>query len=244
MTMSRKVLVALGVLGTAMLGGASAASAADSGYVTANLNLRAGPGFDYPVVATMRAGTGVTIYGCLSGWSWCDIDWQGNRGWAAGSYLQVMYRNYRRPITTYGVDLGLPFVTFSFDSYWNDHYRSRGFYQQRSHFDHMPPPHGQQGGPPPNGNPPGNNNPPPHHYKPTNNNNNNNFGNNPGNNNPPPPPKNDHKFKPQGPQGGNNPPNGGPQGGNNPPNGGPQGNGPGKHPGCPPGQKFMNGSCQ
>jgi uncharacterized protein YraI len=232
MTMSRKVLVALGVLGTAMLGGASAASAADSGYLTANLNLRAGPGFDYPVVATMSAGSGVTIYGCLSGWSWCDIDWQGNRGWAAGSYLQVMYHNYRRPITTYGVDLGLPFVTFSFDSYWNDHYRSRGFYQQRSHFDHMPPPKGQQGGPPPsNGNPPGNNNPP-HHYKPTNNNNNN-FGNNPGNNNPPPPPKNDHKFNPQGPQGGNNPPNGGPQG-----------NGPGKHPGCPPGQKFMNGSCQ
>ena len=251
MFMDRKFLMALGVLATVTLGAASSAAAADSGYVTANLNLRAGPGFDYPAVVTMRAGDGVTIYGCLSGWSWCDIDWRGNRGWAAGRYLQVMYQSHRRPITIYGVDLGLPFITFSVDSYWNDHYRSRGFYKQRSRFDHMPPPNGgQPGGPPPaNGNPPSNGNQPQHHNKPGNNSN---VGNNPDNNNPPLP-KGGNKVKPLGSEGGNAPqsgkgPNGnGPQGGGNPPStgNGPQGGGKPDHgPGCPPGQKMVNGACQ
>jgi len=143
--MSRKTLLALGVLAAAALSAAPAA-AADHGYVTANLNLRAGPGTDYPVVATMQAGSGVTIYGCLSGWTWCDIDWRGNRGWAAGSYLQVMYRDRRQPITSYGSYIGLPFVTFSVGSYWGDHYRHRRFYDQLPRWNgHRP--HGSYDGP-------------------------------------------------------------------------------------------------
>lgn len=144
--MSRKTMLALGVLAAAALG-AGPAAAADHGYVTANLNLRAGPGGNYPVVATMQAGSGVTIYGCLSGWTWCDVDWRGYRGWAAGSYLQVVYRNRRGPITSYGTYIGLPFIAFSVDSYWRDHYRHRRFYDQLPRWTgHRP--HGPQGGPP------------------------------------------------------------------------------------------------
>jgi uncharacterized protein YraI len=233
--MFRKALFALGALATATLAGTSLAAAAGGGFVTSNLNLRAGPGFDYPVVATMRAGDGVTVYGCLSGWSWCDIDWRGNRGWAAGQYLQVMYQSHRRPITSYGVYLGLPFITFSLDSYWGNYYRHRHFYNQMPRFEgHKPPP----GPPPSNMNPPPNKPPfnkPPHKFIPG--------GNNqpqmgPGGNNPPNGQKPKKPFFGNGQQGGN-----GPQGG--PPKGTPQGGPkPPVAPACPPGQKLVNGACQ
>jgi uncharacterized protein YraI len=155
MFVSRKTLIVLGALAAATMSTQSAAAAQDAGYVTANLNLRAGPGSDYPVVATMTAGDGVTIYGCLSGWSWCDIDWRGNRGWAAGRYLQVTYHDRREPIYSYGGYVGLPFITFGLDSYWGDHYRHRPFYHHMPRYrghdhnhdgrpgadHHRPPPH-------------------------------------------------------------------------------------------------------
>jgi uncharacterized protein YraI len=207
MIVLRKILVALGLLTAATLGVAGSAEAASSGYLTANVSLRAGPGFDYPVVASMNAGSGVTIYGCLSGWSWCDISWRGNRGWASGQYLQVVYQNQRRPILGYGTYIGLPFVTFSIGNYWGNYYRHRPFFNQINRW-------GGPGFHPPKG-------PKPPYMKPP-------HGNNPPNGGKP-------NFKP--PHNGNQPPfgnsnKGNYQKGNGPKGNGPKGNGPN---GCKPG---------
>ncbi len=148
MFVSRNLVAGLGLLAASTLGAGSATAApVNNAYVTTSLHLRAGPGTYYPVVTTMRAGDRVSIYGCLSGWTWCDIGWHGYRGWAAGRYLQVAYHDRRRPVYSYGPYLGLPFLSFSIGPYWNEHYRHRRFYGDRSRYDH----HHR-----------GNNNPPPH----------------------------------------------------------------------------------
>ena len=76
----------------------------------------------------MRGGDSVTIYGCMSRWSWCDIGWHGYRGWAAGQYLQVDYHQRRRPITSYGHYYDVPSIGFSIGTYWNRHYHDRSFF--------------------------------------------------------------------------------------------------------------------
>ncbi len=129
MSKFRNTAAGLGLLAAMILGaGAATAEPAVQGYTTAGVNLRAGPSTTYPVVATMRAGDEVTIYGCLSGWTWCDIDWRGYRGWAAGQYLDVPYQQHHQPILSYGEYVGVPFLSFSIGSYWNDHYRDRTFF--------------------------------------------------------------------------------------------------------------------
>jgi uncharacterized protein YraI len=119
-----------------VVGAASPASAAVNGYTTANVNERSGPSTSYPPIVVIPAGSGVTIYGCLSDKSWCDVAWGLNRGWVYSSYLQVAYHARRVPIWSYS--LGVPFITFNFDSYWGSHYRNRPFFGQRSQWSKFP----------------------------------------------------------------------------------------------------------
>ena len=109
--------------------GLSTAQAAP-GYVTGNVNLRAGPGTEYPVVTTLIAGEGVNIQGCLSGYSWCDVIWRGNHGWVSSNYLQASYQSRRVRL----VEAPPPVVSFSFGPYWDNHYRGRGFYRDRDRY--------------------------------------------------------------------------------------------------------------
>lgn len=53
----------------ALLLGISVSSLAQAanGYATGNVNMRSGPGTEYSRIATIPAGAGVTIRGCLSG---------------------------------------------------------------------------------------------------------------------------------------------------------------------------------
>ena len=52
-------------------------------YVTADLNLRAGPDTDYPAIIVIPAGQYVTVYDCIPDLTWCDVSFGENRGWAA-----------------------------------------------------------------------------------------------------------------------------------------------------------------
>ena len=108
------------------------------GYTTVDLNLRAGPGTQYPILAVMPAGARVDIHGCTADYRWCDIDWRNYRGWAAGRYLQILRKNYRRPVVSFGIIIGIPFVGFNVDTYWNRHYRKFPFYRTLPDF-HRPP---------------------------------------------------------------------------------------------------------
>lgn len=79
---------------TAMLaaGGLGAAAQAQTTDVTAwtDLNLRAGPGPGYPILGVIPAQAPVILRGCLAEQSWCQVEFDGQQGWASGDYLAVM----------------------------------------------------------------------------------------------------------------------------------------------------------
>lgn len=113
------------------------AHAAD-GYVTGNVNLRAGPDAGYPLIDLIPAGTEVDVQGCTEGWEWCDVIVYGNRGWVAGNYVEYEYRDRPVLLPAYGARIGIPIVTFVIGAYWDNHYRSRPFYRERDHWYHRP----------------------------------------------------------------------------------------------------------
>jgi uncharacterized protein YraI len=114
-----------------------AAQAAD-GYVTGNVNLRAGPDVDYPRITTIPVGTRIAVQGCIDGWEWCDVIAYGNRGWVAGNFIQYDYRDQRVLLPAYGARIGIPIVSFVIGTYWNDYYRNRPFYHDRDRWYHRP----------------------------------------------------------------------------------------------------------
>jgi uncharacterized protein YraI len=118
---------------------AAARALAGEGYVTGNVNLRAGPDTYYPSVAMLGAGTPVAIEGCVDGWSWCDVATGDDRGWVAGNFLQQEYQGQRVMVPAYGVQIGIPVITFMFGTYWDDHYRNRSWYDNREHWSHFSP---------------------------------------------------------------------------------------------------------
>lgn len=123
--------------------------AADYSYVQFTVHLRAGPGIDYPVVAILRPGVRVLVYGCLSDYSWCDVSVDADRGWVDAAYLDYVYGGRRVPIREYGPALALTIITFSILDYWTTHYRHRSWYRHRDEYRSRLGPHGREGRPPP-----------------------------------------------------------------------------------------------
>jgi len=50
-----------------------------------NLNVRSGPGSNYPVVGTLGAGQSIGIDGCLNAGNWCRLST--GEGWVSSKYL-------------------------------------------------------------------------------------------------------------------------------------------------------------
>jgi uncharacterized protein YraI len=113
------------------------ARAAD-GYVTGNVNLRAGPDPSYPLIDLIPAGTEIDVLGCTDGWEWCDVIAYGNRGWIAGNYVEYFYQDRPVLLPAYGAQIGIPIITFVISTYWDSHYRGRPFYRERDRWYHRP----------------------------------------------------------------------------------------------------------
>jgi uncharacterized protein YraI len=109
-----------------------APASAQTALVTTELNMRAGPSPEFPVVATLPENAHVRVHGCLDGYNWCDVSWQDERGWAYGAYLSYPYDNRYVVVSEYGPEIDLPIVTYSVGSYWDRYYRGRPWYGTRS----------------------------------------------------------------------------------------------------------------
>jgi uncharacterized protein YraI len=118
----------------AALTAAPSHAAAANAYATGNVNMRAGPGVDYPRITTVQRNAAVTVYGCTRQWTWCDTEWRGYRGWVSANFLEFIHRG-RRVQPDYGPRIGLPIITFEFGPYWDRHYRGRSWYRDRDRWD-------------------------------------------------------------------------------------------------------------
>ncbi|WAP69875.1 SH3 domain-containing protein [Jiella pelagia] len=128
----RKTLLAAAALAGVLAASTGSASASEWAIATADVNVRAGPSTDYPVIDTARGGERLRVFGCLQTRSWCDVRFQGQRGWMSANYIATRGDAYdgRRDYDPYSA----PVISFSIDSYWGDHYRSRNFYRDRDRF--------------------------------------------------------------------------------------------------------------
>lgn len=117
------------ILCTAALAPAAAKSA--EVYVVGRVTMRAGPAREFPAVAMLPGGASVSVYGCIEDWTWCDVSWRGNRGWAYAGRLEYDYHGDRLVISEYGPALWLPIVTFDLSLYWDENYRDRPWFRDR-----------------------------------------------------------------------------------------------------------------
>lgn len=129
-----KPLLSIAVIAAATLAAPAVASASPA-QVTANVNLRTGPGTQYYPIMLLPAGTPLELYGCLQGYTWCDVSYGRERGWVSSRYISTFYSGpvYRpRPYAP------VPFLTFNF-GYWDNHYVGRPWYQYRPRGDRPGP---------------------------------------------------------------------------------------------------------
>ncbi|UIJ71547.1 SH3 domain-containing protein [Aurantimonas sp. HBX-1] len=114
------------------------AQAQSRAIAVTDVNLRAGPSTAYPAVNVVGAGERVRVFGCLDTRSWCDVGYDGQRGWMSSNYLaDAGERRYTGP--RYVERIRAPVISFSVGSYWDNHYRGRSFYRDRDRFDDRGP---------------------------------------------------------------------------------------------------------
>jgi uncharacterized protein YraI len=143
---------------------APGAAFAIDGFASRSGPLRAGPANTYPQVDYVRAGDGLDIYGCLRGYTWCDVNTGDNRGWFAGSRIRFLVNGRYRALPDYAPMIGIGIIPFVLDDYWGMHYRNRPWFDRGPWRRPPPPPPGGVRPPPPP--PPGGLHPPPGGVRP------------------------------------------------------------------------------
>jgi uncharacterized protein YraI len=119
---------------------AATAAAQSIAYTNGPATLRVGPDREYPLIAAVPPGTQLQIFGCTDDYAWCDVTSGPDRGWIYARHLEYPYQGRRVLIYGRGPSLGLPIVTFSVGSYWDNYYRGRPWYGRRSYWVGRPVP--------------------------------------------------------------------------------------------------------
>lgn len=91
---------------------APTANAANA-IVTTSLNLRTGPGTQYPVLGTIPKGYSVGVAGCVAGYGWCRVGYAGLEGWAASRYIAIPIANGYTNTTNFAAGaaaVGIPLI--------------------------------------------------------------------------------------------------------------------------------------
>ncbi|WP_028001124.1 DUF1236 domain-containing protein [Sinorhizobium arboris] len=96
----------------AILAAIPSAHAEMSATTLTDLNVRAGPGPQYPAVGVATRGSAAVLDGCIEGSNWCRIDVNGLRGWAYARYLATDMGGTTAVIQERRAELSVPTVTY------------------------------------------------------------------------------------------------------------------------------------
>ena len=91
----------------------SVALAAMLATALTDLNIRSGPGPEYPVIGLIQTQEQVNMIGCIEGSLWCQVTHKGREGWAYSQYLATQSAGNRVIISERRPDVGVPAVTYS-----------------------------------------------------------------------------------------------------------------------------------
>ncbi len=141
-----KYVTALGFLTAALAAMPATSYSQQLAYTSKDVNLRAGPSTDYPVVAILPANVSISVEGCLSDYRWCDVIAGSNRGWVYAGNIVYPYQGSTVPVLTYGSMIGIGIIAFSIGNYWDEHYRASSWYPQRQRWIDRPQPAFRPGG--------------------------------------------------------------------------------------------------
>ena len=86
-------------------------SAATLASATTPLNIRSGPGPQYPVIGAIRQNGRALVRGCIAGSLWCEVNYLGQQGWAYSRYLSMNVAGQPMVLSQYRPQI--PAVTYS-----------------------------------------------------------------------------------------------------------------------------------
>lgn len=124
----RKGTIVLAAAAALSVCAAAPAAAATLAAATIPLNIRSGPGPQFPIIGAIPTRGQATILGCIQGSLWCEISYNGRQGWAYSQYMtaQLSGRSlvvaehlndiapaatYREPVATVGTAVPQPVIT-------------------------------------------------------------------------------------------------------------------------------------
>ena len=95
----------------------SGAALAQSATATAtsDLNIRSGPGPQYPVVGVIPQDNQAGLGGCIEGSKWCEVSYNGTQGWAYSDYLVAAFDGADVVVAERRGDIGVPVATYDND---------------------------------------------------------------------------------------------------------------------------------
>ncbi|THK37570.1 DUF1236 domain-containing protein [Ensifer sp. MPMI2T] len=111
-TPSPHLFRAVAAAGLMLAAGISTGYAAMSATAVTDLNIRAGPGPQYPTIGLATRGSAAVLDGCIQGSNWCQVTVNGVRGWAYARYLATDLGGSTVVIEQRRADLAIPSVTY------------------------------------------------------------------------------------------------------------------------------------
>ncbi|MDX1123571.1 DUF1236 domain-containing protein [Sinorhizobium medicae] len=111
-TPSKAARLRAALTASALLAVIPSAYAEMSATTLTDLNVRAGPGPQYPAVGVATRGSAAVLDGCMEGSNWCRIDVNGLRGWAYARYLATDMGGTTAVIQERRTELSVPTVTY------------------------------------------------------------------------------------------------------------------------------------
>lgn len=112
---------------------AAPAASASEAYATEDVNMRSGPGTEFPVVGVILGGRPVTVVGCLPDGGWCDAVHDGDRAWVSGRFLARAGQENRprqESRVRVGPQTSVPVITFWYGAPPPGQFRGRPAHRQ------------------------------------------------------------------------------------------------------------------